>query len=120
MHGSILLSPSSVYVYRSDMKKSHTFACLIGKGMLKLATFIVALLICYLYLNVPNKLNSIWVARMTEILLFYLVNKGNSAENVVDFPLPALNILIQKIKKNYVILYPIFSSQILCSSCFLI
>ena len=99
MHGSILLSPSSVYVYRSDMKKSHTFACLIGKGMLKLATFIVALLICYLYLNVPNKLSSIWVARMTEFLLFYLVNKGNSAENVVDFPLPALNILIQKIKK---------------------
>ena len=108
------------------MKKSHTFACLIGIGMLKLATFIVALLICYLYLNVPNKLSSIWVARMTthmrmtEFLLFYLVNKENSAENVVDFPLPALNILIQKIKKNYVILYPIFSSQTLCSSCFLI
>ena len=70
------------------MKKSHTFACLIGKSMLKLATLIVALLICYLYLNVPNKLSSIWVARMTthmrmtEFLLFYLVNKGNSAENV--------------------------------------
>ena len=74
------------------------------------------------YLNVPNKVSCIWgrewLILFLEFLLLYLVNKGNSAENVVDFP--ALNILIQKIKKIMSFFTLFFSSQILCGSCFLI